>query len=407
MADTFIFHYLASEPNAAACISRNAQNQYSSIETISLTELADKARGHKCIALLDSSVLTIATINLPTQNRQRQIQAVPFALEDQLASDIDETHFALSQKRQGTELTVAAINKNTLDDILQQFEQAGLTVDSLLPDVLALPLHDNGWTILIDQKRVLIKMSVDQGCYTDRDNLATLLKSLLTKTSPAPQQLHLIHADDDSHAAELIAHTDMGLSVETFETDALTIFANNLQFAQSLNILQGQYTQKKQTDFTWQPWRSVAALAGTWLVLQMGMTIIETRQLEQKNIQLARQIEQQFKLALPEAKKFTGMRNRMKNRLKELKSGNGSSGDELFLNILAEATPALASNKKVTINGISYRSKHLDLDLQTDSLQNLEAVKNKLGTIRGIKAVLSTSVEKDTVKGRLRLEIQG
>lgn len=407
MPDTIIFHYLPSKPDAVACSSRNAQNQFSSIETISLTELAEKAKGQKCIALLDSSVLTIATINLPTQNRQRQIQAVPFALEDQLASDIDETHFALSKKHQGSDLTVAAINKDSLDDILQQFEQADLTIDELLPDVLALPMRDNGWTILIDQQRVLIKMSADQGCYTDRDNLATLLKILLAKTSPAPQQLHLIHADDDSHAAELVEHNDMALSVETFEADALAIFANNLQFAQSLNILQGQYTRKKQTDFAWQPWRAVAALAGTWLVLQMGMAIMETRQLEQKNLQLARQIEQQFKLALPDAKKYTGMRNRMKNRLKELKSGNSSSGDELFLNILAEATPALASNKKVTINGISYRSKHLDLDLQTDSLQNLEAVKNKLATIRGIKAVLSTSVEKDTVKGRLRLEIQG
>ncbi|MFW2373977.1 MAG: type II secretion system protein GspL [Gammaproteobacteria bacterium] len=407
MPDTLIFHYRPSEPDSVSCISRNAQNQFSNIETLSLTELAEKAQDQKCIALLDSSVLTIATVNLPTQNRQRQIQAVPFALEDQLASDIDDTHFALSKKQQGHELTVAAINRDILDELLQQFTQAGLVVDTLLPDVLALPLRDHGWTVLIDQQRALIKMSADQGCYTDLDNLAVLLKSLISKSSQPPQQLLLIHADEDNHAAQLIDHADMALSVETFDTDALTIFANNFQNAQQLNILQGPYTYKKQSDFAWQPWRAVAALAGVWLVLQMTLAVMETQQLEQKNMQLTRQIEQQFKRALPEAKKFTGMRNRMKNRLKELKSGSGTGSDQVFLDILAEAAPALTSNKKVTINGISYRSKHLDLDLQTDSLQNLESVKNKLAAIRGIKAILSTTVEKDTVKGRLRLEKQG
>lgn len=407
MPDTIIFHYLPSEPDSVSCISRNAQNQFSKVETLSLTELAEKAKGHKCIALLDSSVLTIASANLPTQNRQRQIQAVPFALEDQLASDIDETHFALSKKQLGSDLTVAAINKDILDDILQQFAQAGLFIENLLPDVLALPIRDHGWTVLISRQRALIKMSADQGCYSDRDNLSTLLKGLLAKTSQPAEMLLLIHADDDSHAAELIEHTDMALSVETFDTDPLAILAHNIQPAQQLNILQGQYAYKKQTDFAWQPWRSVAALAGVWLLLQMFMAVMETRQLEQKNMQLARQIEQQFKRALPEANKFTGMRNRMKNRLKELKSGSGASGDQIFLSILAEAAPALSSNPKVTINGISYRSKHLDLDLQTDSLQNLEAVKNQLAAIRGIKTVLSTSVEKDTVKGRLRLEAEG
>lgn len=407
MADTYILHYQHSNPERVSYIRRDSQNQLSDINTLSLSELAEKTRGHKCIVLLDSSLLTIATIKLPTQNRQRQIQAVPFAMEDQLASDIDDTHFALSKRPQGNALTVAAINKDTLDDILQQFEQAGLFVDTLLPDVLALPLRDNGWTILIDQQRVLIKMSADQGVYTDRDNLTTLLKILLTKTSQPPQQLLLLHNDEDNHAAELIEHTDMALSVETFTSSALSIFASNLQPAQQLNILQGQYTRKHQGSFSWQPWRAAAGLAGIWLLLQMSLTAIETQQLEQKNMQLTRQIEDQFKRAIPEAKKYTGMRNRMKTRLKELKSGSASSADQIFLDMLAQASPALSSNKKVTINGISYRNKHLDLDLQTDSLQNLESVKNKLAAIPGIKTVLSTSVEKDKVKGRLRLEKQG
>ena len=245
MPDTLIFHYQPSTPDSVSSIIQNDQKQLSDALTLTLAELAEKAKDNKCIALLDSSVLNIVTVNLPTQNRQRQIQAIPFALEDQLASDIEDTHFALSKKQQGNELTVAAINKNTLDDIQQQFEQAGLFVDTLLPDVLALPYRDNGWTVLIDQNRVLIKMSADQGCYTDRDNLSTLLKILLSKASQPPQQLLLIHADDDIHAAELIEHSDMALSVETFETNALTDFCQQSASGSTTQYITGSYMHVK------------------------------------------------------------------------------------------------------------------------------------------------------------------
>ena len=96
------------------------------------------------------------------------------------------------------------------------------------------------------------------------------------------------------------------------------------------------------------------------------------------------------------------MQSRVKNRIKQLRGGSDDSS-EIFLHLLADAAPALTADGLI-IRNIAYRERHIDLELQANSLQILEAVKSRLETQRNIKAVLSTSVEKDKVSARLRLE---
>ena len=99
------------------------------------------------------------------------------------------------------------------------------------------------------------------------------------------------------------------------------------------------------------------------------------------------------------------MQKRMERRLTELRGGVGDD-EEAFLDLLSGAAQSIDS-KQITIHGMVYNNKHIDMELQANSLQALENVKNKMNSIKNIKTTLSTSVEKDKVKGRLRLERQG
>jgi general secretion pathway protein L len=233
-----------------------------------------------------------------------------------------------------------------------------------------------------------------------------MLPLLLAEATPAVTSITLYHEDNDSHAAELLGELDTSLSIKGFTASPLSILAQHLHDARQLNILQGDYAPKKQRSPLLKPWKAVAALAGVWLILQLIYAGIETVQLKEKNQQLTQQIEKEFKRAIPSAKKFTGMRSRIKTTLKELRGGLSDDTQQHFLQILADATPALASNPKISINGIVYRNRRIDIELQADSLQSLEAVKNQLVAIPQLKTLLSTSVEKDKVNGRLRLEKQ-
>ncbi|HEX5638152.1 MAG TPA: type II secretion system protein GspL, partial [Gammaproteobacteria bacterium] len=217
----------------------------------------------------------------------------------------------------------------------------------------------------------------------------------------APQTLLVItQAEDDVN--ELFAGTDLPRVTQNFSQSLLSVFATHLSDARSMNLLQGELSVKRGSSLTWRVWR-IAAIAGiSWLLLKLMVAGLEIQMLNQINDQLTANIESEFKRIFPDAKKFSGMQSRVKNRLKQLRGGADDS-QEIFLQMLADAAPFLTVDG-LSIHGIAYRERHIDLELQANSLQILESAKSKLDTQASLKTVLSTSVEKDKVKARLRIE---
>ena len=405
MAETLLINY---KPHLDHCYWTLINEQGECISQLSqgsLSDISSMAKGKHATVLLDAACLTLHKVNIPSQNRQRQLQAVPFALEEQLASDIEDMHFALGKKTSAQDLPVISINKSLLDTTLAAFKDAGIYIDLLSTDVLALPFVDNSWTIFIDEDNVLIKTDHDMGYYCDRNNLSVILANLLKKRS-TPESIHFYHKDDDTHAAELLSSIDISLNIKTYSSHPVEVFAHHLADARQANILQGEYTPKREGTVALLPWKSVAALVGLWILVQMLTASIESWQLEDKNLALTSQIEKEFKLANPAAKNFNNMQKRMQRQLQQLQNG-GNDNAPLFLHILSNAAAAFNNKKSIQIQGIVFRSQYVDIDLQADSLKILDELKNELVVNRKLKVVMSTTVEKNKTRGRLRLEAQG
>ena len=404
MAQTLLVHYSPAQP--LSCVLINEKNAISRApQTIELDALKTLLQGRRMVVLFDSAYLNIESVSIPGNNRQRQMLAVPYALEDRLASDIEDVHFALGKKQDDGSLPVIAIEKTVLDDCLAFFKQADIVPEQIVADVLALPLEDNTASVLLYNQAALIKTSPVQGLYCDRINLHDILKNLIEETGL--KQLSIMHHRQDAEITDDFTDLGVGVNSRSYHDSPLEILLAAYNNPQQINILQGAYAPQRKSSALWKHWKPAAALAALWLVLQMVTAVIETRQLEEKNIQLRAQIEKAFKQANPGARKFNNMRKRMERRLKELQSGGGDGNEELFLQLLADTAPVLSQQKKVNIKAMVYRNKHIDIELSADSLQTLEAIKNSLESKQGIKIVLSTSIEKDNVTGRLRVEKQG
>jgi general secretion pathway protein L len=407
MADTLLIHF---KPDDIENVSWVFVDEHGKLTTkIShgpLSNISALARGRRATVLIDSSCLSLDSITMPSQNRQRQLQAVPFALEDNLAIDIEDMHFALGKKQADDLLPVISITKSLLDEAIEQFKQVEIFTTHMSADCLALPLEKNSWTILVTEDTALIKTENFNGQYCDREILPFIIPALLKNTESAPEKISFYHKDEDEHAADLLADVELSLNIKTYADHPLQVFSSNLQGTQELNILQGKYAAKREGSALLKPWKAVAAIASVLILLQLVYAGSEISQLDAKNLQLTMQIEKEFKRANPGARKFHNIKKRMERKLKELRGG-GEKSDQVFLQILSEAAPVLSSNKNIDIQGIVYKSKRIDIDISADSLQALEAIKNKLAVKRKLKTILSTSVEKDKTRGKLRLEIQG
>ena len=378
-----------------------------------LDELGAIARGKTVTVLIDSHYTTIKPVSVPSKSRSKQLLAIPFAMEDSLAEDIEDTHFALgkilpSSDDKNNQIPVIAINRKLLRDTLALFAEYNIHVNHMTADALLLPGESNSWSVLLNEENAVIKCGDAELHNCEVDNLQIILDALLEQTDNSPESITCYHKADSQDVSKLFENTDIPFIETSYQNHPLEIFVGSFKEGQSLNILQGDFTAKRESSVAWlQPWKYVAAIAGVWLVLHLAYTTALTNQLEDKNIALAKKIEMEFKRAIPDAKKMTNMQKRVERRLKDMKSTGSADNSNSFLRILSEATPALSANKNINIKAAIYRNNYIDIDLSASSLEDVEKVKTKLLESNKIKTVLSTTVEKDKVKGRLRLEAKG
>src|SRR5262245_12225289 len=127
------------------------------VEAGPLASAAPHAAGRRVLGIVPGTDILLAEPVLPVKSGTKLAQMVPFALEEQLATDIDDLHFAVGKRdtRPGTPVAVAARAK--MDAWVSAFREAQITIDALYAETSALPITPNAVTLLVDTGRVYVR----------------------------------------------------------------------------------------------------------------------------------------------------------------------------------------------------------------------------------------------------------
>jgi general secretion pathway protein L len=180
----------------------------------------------------------------------------------------------------------------------------------------------------------------------------------------------------------------------------LALYASGLATSPYINLLQGVYNPKKNFDKTWKPWRASAALAACLCAALFVGKWMDVRALDKQEAHLDAQIASAFKQALPDSR-MQRPKRQIQSALNQLGVGNTDG----FTNRLSQIAASLATQPQTTLKTIGYRNGRFDLDLNTDAVPTLDALKSELSR-RGSLAmsVQSANRENNTVRGRVRIE---
>jgi len=347
-------------------------------------EAAVTAAGtHPICLLVPTERVLLTTTELPIRNKAKLRKALPYALEEQLASDVEELHFALPSR--GTAPAVAIIERELLDHWLETFRQQQRTPRIVMPDVLALPWTDDGWSIACDAHRALVRTGRFSGFACERENLALLLDAALDDTEAPPENIHLWQCGDeqplayDRETPRLLRHRCNG--------ELLQLLAESVDSNDTINLLQGDYSVQTDLLKTVKPWRWAAGLALLLLGIGYAGKLIEQRQLIRQQAELRQQAEQIYRQTFPGVRKVVNPRVQMEQRLKQLRGGNEAPRDR-FLDLLADAGKVIAADDKARLESIRYRNGRLDLKVSAPTLSRFDALKNAL-TTAGLDAELT------------------
>lgn len=377
---------------------------------------AAHATGAQVIVLVPGSDALLTCVAIPSQNRQRILRALPFALEEQLAGDVEDMHFAVGQRDAAKQQVCAAVvDRARMQSWADDLQQAGLHADVLMPEVLAVPRRADGWTVLIAPPpaarpdlpaTALVRSGAQAGFATEVDNLEFMLGSALAAAADKPAQVHLIQGDTHTVTLsdEFAREHGVEISAEAGTHDVLALLAQGFDEQSALNLLQGDYSRREQLGKLWRPWQPAAALLGVWLVVQGGMMLSEIMQLSSQSQQLRRQIERIYLQTFPDARKVVNPRVQMQRQLDTLRAAQGQ-GDQGFLELLARTGDPLMKTPDLTLRSVSYKEGQLNLDIEIKDLQALDQLKQRLAGQAALDVEIQSASSQDN-KVQSRLQIQ-
>lgn len=404
MAKNVIIHLpTIGEDHAVWATSDDSGRLTSEVNSGSLSEAAQATDGKRATLVVPGNDVLLAEATVPGGSASRALQAIPFALEDQLADDVDQLHFSLGARGKDDIYPVAVIGRDSMDTISEQCAEAQLRPTEIVPETLALPKFKSEeadqatWTALVDSEHAVVRLNGYRGFSTD--------------TSMAGIMLDGAHHDlpDDTSAAMVVYRTDphvdlaapQNVPVETRACDSrLSLYASGIANAPRINLLQGDYSPKKQFDEAWKPWRWTAVLAAILGIIFLAGKWMEHRQLSAELAQLDQQIEQEFKKALPNSRMVRPLQQ-LQNEVNKRSGGNFDG----YTNKLSQVAASLATQPQTQLRSISYREGRFDLDLTTDAIPTLDLLKAELKK-RGelTMTVQSANNEKGALRSRIRIE---
>jgi general secretion pathway protein L len=360
--------------------------------------------GRQVIVLTPASDVLLARAVVPNVGRQRLAQAIPYALEDQLGSEVEDLHFALGRQADQA-ISVAVVARGKMDAWLEYLRGAGFQPDLLVPAVLALPYEEGTWTVLREAGGAICRSGVQAGFAADHDNLETLLSLAIAEAGDAaPARLRIIETPGAPalHAEAWSQTLGVAVSHEVSPEDALAVQARNYHEDLAINLLQGDYSRREQLEKLWRPWKPAAALLALWLVVYVGMTVSEVISLSRQAPKLQKQIEQAYLQAFPDASKVVNPKVQMQRRLDALR-GNKGAGDG-FLELLAQAGGPLKDTPNLELRNITFKEGQLNLDLRIQDLQVLDQLKQRLAAQSKMEVEIQSASSRDNkVESRLQL----
>jgi len=339
--------WLLWSPNENEIIASGQLNNAEQLST--LTSKADKAR---VIGIVPSSNVGFKTVTLPAKSNRKVLQAIPFMLEEDIASDVSDLFFAYGQRQENQQQVVYCKREN-LDAWQEMLAQAGIFCDTLVPDILCLPYTDGKAAIVQINEQIIVRLTEWTGIMGEApwlwpvttDKLIKQQQALMCFSELTPQAPQAIELEQDYRL----------LPMQLLLNGALS---------SPFNLLQGEYKIKRKSTGHWHRWKIAASLAVVALFINLLDKSIEVNQIKAEREAIREQISQTTQQGFPNLGKVLNHRRILAREVQKLEQGGGGLS---MLVMLSQLAPVF------TDTGVSPQSLRFDgarTELRMQSVAN-------------------------------------
>lgn len=356
-----------------------------------LDSLGDECVERKVILLVSAADVSLKSVSLPTTRIRHLDKVVPYLVEDEFSVDVEDLHFTILN-RIGQSVFFAALDRHWLGSLIARFSELGVTIDKVLPDVLALP--NEGVSLVKVDDDWLIRQSAYQGVVVEDSWLAYYMNQLAeppvdesgeTPDAVATPPVSQLAEDADVPLIKVYSELPDSISQQThhwqpcYQESPLPLLSAGA-LSHSVNLLSGEFRAKSSLTISWGVWKKCAIAFVVMLCVGLTYHLVNATMLEKQAKALHAENERIFHQIFPDKKKIptTGyLKRQFDSELARLNGGNSQTSVIKMFDMIASA---IGSQNDIQIQTFSFDAAkgQLRLDLQGKSFSSFEVARKSL-----------------------------
>ena len=335
--------------------------------------------GNVLVLVPNQHVLEVSA-TVPGRSAGQIRRALPYAVEEFIATDIERMHLASGAIRPGQPVPCQLIERELIEGWVQALHSAGVVPGYFVADAHVLPYADDSATVLQDDNEALIHTH-GQAATIDRGNLLVALQSLPI------EHARLINGElTDIEAAQL---QDVAVESENTGGSAVEVLARHWQGRTDINLLQGEFAPPRARVGFSKGWGIAAALACVWVLVAWGAMVAEAWWANSQAEALNDEAQTLYSSLFP-GEKPRNVRRALAARIGERTASDGR-GLVALTGDIAEVLPDDAGMRSLEFSG---QRGELKTEILVTGFAQLEAVEKQLAE-RGVAAELQNSLQED------------
>ncbi len=420
MADVVFIRMVDRSAGAAWAVLDSAGHLSSSVSRGPLTAARAAVPGRRTVVLVPGTEAVAAQAVLPAAGQARLRQLVPYSLEDYLADDVEDLHFAIGPRLATGATAVTVVAHERLGHWLDELRAAGINPQVVCSEAEGVPEIPGTLCLVIEDDRIYGRRAgqapfVFEGLgLTEALEVLGVIRTLTEELSvedegppdvspPETAQL-LIYADSAGHArfeSELAGLAAEGLvyDVKVLADGAFPYFASTLAQRPAANLLQGAYAPRANWMAYVKPWRVAAGL-----LLAVSLLGVVSRGAEYLALRReANALQESVATAcsrIVSAPRLSTCQAQVQQRLHD--AGVRPATNAAFLPTLGAVAASRAADLR--IDALSYRNRVMDLQLVAANVSALDDFARSLQDTRRYAAKIESTNNTDKgVEGRVQI----
>ncbi|MBK1734190.1 type II secretion system protein GspL [Halorhodospira abdelmalekii] len=370
--------------------------------TGSAEELRALGTARRCIVVVPGYEALVTRVRLPTRRRSRIVQALPYALEEQLTSDVEALHFAIRRVDGDGGVHVAVVEHTAMQQWQSELQGLGIEPLAMVPESALLPADTQCWQVIADAQWAVMALGAE-GAALEAATAPLVLEAALAETPEVPQRLKIAApagVRERLEVAATVLEEPPEVSVTDDDRPLLLRLAEQFDLAKAVNLLQGPYAQGERWGWVWRPLQPAAALLAAWLLVQGVLLIVEVQRLEAEQEALREEIAAVYQGVFPDGR-IVNPRVQMEQYLRTIQRSAREDEGRPLTWLLAAAAPALAA-EGLDLRNLRLQDQALEVDLDTADIESLEQLRAALESRDGLQVeIRSATAREGRVAGRL------